>query len=195
MHFSCICTLSFLSICSGLWLCFLSLSLSLSDRLRMAPKLKSTPTRNPFRSGSSSSSDPPIPLLHVQFRDEKPHQDFSENFSKRGIHLKCHVILSDFSNTSLLDVIHTQGWESLCEISLRCPTMFIQEFYSNMHSIDTSVPQIVDIQRYTYRSHSGSYIRDTTYPMGSASWIPGCLRLRTMSKDELLSHFCETPSL
>ena len=26
--------------------------------------------------------------------------------------------------------------------------------------------------RYTYRSHSGSYIRDTTRPTGSASWLP-----------------------
>ena len=40
----------------------------LSDRLHMAPKRKSTPTRNPlgFR---SSSSDPPVPPLHVRFHD------------------------------------------------------------------------------------------------------------------------------
>ena len=73
----------------------------------MAPKRKFNPTRNPFRSWSSSSSDPLIPSLHVKFRDEKAHQDFFENFSKRGIHLERHVILSDFSNTPLPDVIHT----------------------------------------------------------------------------------------
>ena len=81
--------------------------LSLSDRLHIAPRRKSTPIRNPFLSGSSSSFDPPIPPLHVRFRDEKAHQDFSENFSKHGIHPERHVILSDFSDTPLLDVNHT----------------------------------------------------------------------------------------
>ena len=62
MHISCIRTLS-LSFCSRLWLCFLSLSLSLSfsDRLCMAPKCKSTLIQNLFRSGSSFSFD--LPLL------------------------------------------------------------------------------------------------------------------------------------
>ena len=123
MHISCICTFSFLSFCSRLWLCFLSLSLSLADRLHMAPKRKSTPIQNPFRSRSSSSSN--LPFTHIQFCDEKAYQDFSENFSKRDVHLEHHVILSDFSSTSFPDVIHTQGWESLCEIPLRCTTMFI----------------------------------------------------------------------
>ena len=86
------------------------------------------------------SSNPPIPPLHVQFCDEKAYQDFLENFSKRGVHSKCHVILLDFSDTPLPDVIHTWGWESLCEIPLRCPTVFIHEFYSNMHGINTSMP-------------------------------------------------------
>ena len=108
----------------------------------MAPKHNSTPSRNPLRSGTSSF-DPLVPLFHVRFRDEKAHQDFSENFSKRGVHPKRHVILSDFADTSLPDVIHTRGWESLCEIPLRCPTVFIQDFYSNMHGIDTSVPKFV----------------------------------------------------
>ena len=89
----------------------------------MAPKHKSTPIQNPFRSGASSSFN--LPFTHVQFCDEKAHQDFSENFSKHGIHLEHHVILSDFFETPLPDVIHTRGWESLCEISLRCSIVFI----------------------------------------------------------------------
>ena len=40
-------------------------SLSLSDRLRMAPKRKFTSTWNPFRFGLSSSFDPPGPPLHI----------------------------------------------------------------------------------------------------------------------------------
>ena len=106
----------------------------------MAPKRKSNPTRNPFRSRTSLSSNLPVPPLQVWFCDEKAHQDFSENVSKRGVHPKRYVILLDFADTPLLDVIHIQGWESLCEIPLRCPIMFVQDFYSNMHGIDTSVP-------------------------------------------------------
>ena len=72
MHFSCIHTLSFLSIfsvCDVSLFLPLSLSLSLSHRLRMAPKCKSTLARNPF--GSESSTDLPTPPLHVRFRDGK----------------------------------------------------------------------------------------------------------------------------
>ena len=61
-------------------MCFsLSLSLSLSDRLYMAPKRKSTPAQNHLGS-ESSSFDPPVPPLHVRFRDRKAQQDFLENF-------------------------------------------------------------------------------------------------------------------
>ena len=102
-----------------LWLCSVSVSVSvsLSRGLRMAPKRKSNLTRNPFRFGSSSSSNLLVPPLHVQFHDEKA--------SKRGVHPECHVILYDFGNTPLPDVIHTQGWESLCEIPLRYLIVFI----------------------------------------------------------------------
>ena len=117
-----------------------SLSLSLSDSLRMAPKHKSAPSQNPLRSRASSSNPTP---LHIRFCDEKARQDFSENFSKCGIHSECHVILLDFSDTALPTIIHSQGWESLCEIPVSCPTMIIQEFYSNMHGFDTSIPRIV----------------------------------------------------
>ena len=59
------------------------------------------------------------------------------------------MILSDFFNIPLPNVIHTRGWKSLCEIPLRCPMMFIQEFYSNMHGIDTFVPHFTTVLRGT----------------------------------------------
>ena len=59
------------------------------------------------------------------------------------------VILSDFSNTDLPIVIHSRGWESLCDILVTCPSVIIQEFYSNVLRIDTSIP------------HFFSRIRDT----------------------------------
>ena len=105
----------------------------------MVPKRKFTLSRNPFSPKSSSSFDP-VPLLHIRFHDGKALQDFLENFKKRGVHLEHHVILSDFCNTLLPDAIQNRGWESLCEIPLRCPFMYILEFYSNIHDINTSVP-------------------------------------------------------
>ena len=72
----------------------------------MAPKCKSTPSQNPLRSGASSSDPTPS---HVKFRDEKAKLDFSENFSRRGIHSKRQVVLLDFSDTDLLTVIHSRG--------------------------------------------------------------------------------------
>ena len=137
MHISCIRILSFLSFCFCLW-CVFSLSLSLLHRLCMALKHKSTPAWNPLGFGSSSSSD--TPHLQVWFHDVKAHQDFLENFQRWGVHLEHHVILSDFSNTPLPYVIRTWGWESLCEIPLRYLIMFIHEFYSNIHGIDTFIP-------------------------------------------------------
>ena len=97
----------------------LSLSLSLSPSfylvsLHMAPKRKSTPSWNPFHSGASSFSLPvDFTPFHVRFRDEKACTDFLENFSRRGIHSECQVILSNFSDTNLPTVIYSRGWESL----------------------------------------------------------------------------------
>ena len=167
----------------------------LSDRLHMAPKHKSTPTRNPlgFR---SSSSDPPVPPLHVRFYDGKAQQNFLKNFQRRDVHLECHVILSDFSNTPLPGVIRTRGWESIYEIPLRCPIVFIQEFYSNIHGIDTSVPQFAMTFIGTRIVVTPNLISEILHvPKVSQPNYPSCQHLRTVSKDELLSHSSETPSV
>ena len=73
----------------------------------MAPKCKTTPARNPLRSSASSSSDPSPPT--VRFRDDDAFKAFSENFSRRGIHSECQVVLSDFADTDLPSVIHSRG--------------------------------------------------------------------------------------
>ena len=115
-----------------------SLSLFLALVCSMAPKCKSTPSQNPLHSGVSSSSD--LTPSSIQFLDDEAQKDFSENFSRQGIHSEFHVILSNFSDTDLPTVIHSRGWESLYDISVTCPFVIIQEFYSNMHGINTSVP-------------------------------------------------------
>ena len=47
--------------------------------------------------------------------------------------------MANFTNTDLPNVIHSQGWESLCDNPVTCPLVLIQEFYSNIHGIDRSV--------------------------------------------------------
>ena len=90
MHFPCIRTLFSIYLiyfdCLGLFeLSFPSLPLFLFTLVvSIAPNRKSTPSQNPFRSGTSSSSDPT--LSHLQFRDDDAHKAFSENFSRCGIH-------------------------------------------------------------------------------------------------------------
>ena len=195
MHFSYIHTLSFLSILRGCdyVFCFSpSLSLSLSDSLRMAPKRKSAPSQNPFHSGASSSDSTPF---HIPFHDEKAYKDFSENFSRRGVRLERYMVLSDFSNTTLLTVIRSRGWESLCEIPVSCPTMIIQEFYSNMYGFDTSIPQFATQIRGTCIVVTPELISEILHiPQVGHPDYPACPHLRTVFKDELLSLFCETPS-
>ena len=104
----------------------------------MAPKHKSTPVQNPLHSGASSSTDPSPST--ARFCDDDSFKAFSENFSRQGIHSERQVLMSDFADTDLPSVIHSRGWESLCDVPLTCPLMLIQEFYSNMHGIDRSVP-------------------------------------------------------
>ena len=103
----------------------LSLSLSFLFMLvvSMTPKLKSALSWNPLRSGASSSFDPTP--SSIRFHDKDARKDFSGNFSRRGVYSKCRVILVDFADTDLLDVIHSRGWESLCDVLVTCPFVLI----------------------------------------------------------------------
>ena len=73
--------------------------------------------------------------------------------------------------------------------------MFIQEFHSNIHRIDTSIPQFA-------RTFRGRSIVVTSNLIFEVLHVPRVALLdylsydclQTMSRDELLSHFCETPS-
>ena len=120
-----------------------------------------------FHSGSSSSFD--HPPLHVRFCDEKAQQDFFENFSKCGVlwyySTQCH------SHSGM----RISMWDTL-EVSYRDNTGVPLQ-YAWYQYLCNSV--CYDSQRYTYCSHFGSCIRDTTCPAGSASWLP-CL---SVSKD------------
>ena len=159
----------------------------------MAPKRKSTLARNPFRSSASSSSDPSP--SHIRFRDDNAFKAFLENFSRQGIHSEHQVIFSDFADTDLPSIILNRGWESLCDILVTCPLVLIQEFYSNMHKIDRLVPLFFTRVRGTRIPITPQLVADVLQVLRVKfpNYL-GCERLRTVSKDELKSTFCERPS-
>ena len=64
-----------------------------------------------------------------------------------------------------------------------------------MHGIDTSVPHFFYRVRGTHIIVTPKIVSAVLHiPKVAHLDYPGCKRLRTMSKDELSSHFCETPS-
>ena len=167
----------------------LSLSHSFTLVVSMAPKRKSTPAQNPLHSGASSSSD--SAPLNLRFRDGDAHKAFTKNFSRRGVHSERQVILEDLADTDLPSVIHSRGWESLCDVPVTCPLVLIQEFYSNMHGIDRSVPLFFTRVRGTRIPVTPQLVADVLrVPRIEFPDYPSCERLRTVSKDELISAFC-----
>ena len=159
----------------------------------MTSKRKSTPAWNPLHSGASSSSDPSP--SNVRFCDDDAFKAFSENLSRRGIHSERQVVLLDFADTDLPSVIHSRGWESLCDVSVTCPLVLIQEFYSNMHGIDHLVLLFFIRVRGTRIPITPQLVADVLrVPRIEFLDYPGYERLRTVFRDELMSAFCERPT-
>ena len=194
MHFPCIRTLfSYMwyiwiawdfSDCSSLLLPLNLFTLVMS----MTPKRKSTPARNPLHSNASSSTDPSPST--VRFRDDDAFNAFSKNFSRQGIHSERQVILSDFADTDLPSVIHSRGWESLCDVPVTCPLVLIQEFYSNMHGVDCSVPLFFTCIWGTHIHVTSQLVADVLYvPRIEFADYPNYEHLRIVSRDELISSF------
>ena len=74
--------------------------------------------------------------------------------------------------------------------------MFIHEFYSNIHGIDTFIPQFAT----TFRGIHIVVTLDLISEVLHVPWIahpnyPDYEHFQTVSRDELLSHFFETPSI
>ena len=121
-------------------------------------------------------------------------KDFSKNFSQQGVHLERRVILADFVDADLPTVIHSRGWESLCDVPVTCPSMLIQEFYSNMHGFDFLVPFFSTRIRGTRIVVIPQLVANVLHvPRVEHLDYPGYERLRTMSKDEMISAFYEHP--
>ena len=159
----------------------------------MAPKRKSTPARNSLRSDASSFTDHSPST--VWFRDDDAFKAFSKNFSRRGIHSEHQVVLSDFADIDLPSVIHNRGWESLCNVPVTCPLVLNQEFYSNMHGIDRLVPLFFTLVPGTRIPITPQLVADVLrVPRIEFPDYPSCQCLRTVSRDELMSSFCERPT-
>ena len=138
-----------------------------------------------MRSRASASSSDPTPSS-IRFFDEDARKDFSENFSRRGVHSKHRVILADFADTNLPDVIHNQGWESLCDVPVTCPSVLIQEFYSNIHGIDSSVPLFHTRVRGKCIVVTPELVFDVLrVPRVEHPDYPGCKGLKAMKKKKL----------
>ena len=162
--------------------------------MSLAPKRKSIPARNPLHSGASTSFDHAPLSLH--FRNNDAHKAFTEKFSRRGIHSKHRVILGHFADTDLPTIIHSWEWKSRCDKPVTCPFVLIQEFYSNMHRIDHSIPHFVTQVRGISIPITPQLVADVLrVPKIEFPDYPSCECLRTVSKNELMSVFCERPAL
>ena len=106
-----------------LFVSFFLLSILFTFVVSMTPKRKSTLAQNLLCSDASSSFD--SAHLSLRFCDDDAHKAFSKNFSRCSIHSECQVILVDFADTDLPTVIHSRGWESLCDVLVTCPLMLI----------------------------------------------------------------------
>ena len=101
----------------------------------------------------------------------------------------------DFADTELPTIIHNRGWESLCDVSVICSTVLIQDFYSNMHGFDFSVPLFSTHVRGTCIVVTPQLVADVLHvPRVKHPDYPSCERLWTVSKDEMISTFYERPA-
>ena len=112
------------------------------------------------------------------------------------IHSERQVILSDFPHTPLPGAISSQGWASLCEKPSGCPNVFIQEFYSNMHAIDTFVPWFTMVFHGTRIVVTSDFISEVLQvPRMDRPDYPSHRRISSISRNKLASLFCEKAML
>ena len=103
--------------------------------------------------------------------------------------------MADFADTDLPIIIHSRGWESLCDVPFTCPSMLIQEFYSHMHGFDFSVSLFSTRIRGMRIVVTPQVVADVLHvPRVEHPDYPGCEPLRTVSKDEMISAFCKHPT-
>ena len=104
--------------------------------------------------------------------------------------------MANFTDTDLPTVIHSRGWESLCDVSVTCPSVLIQEFYSNMYGFDFLVPLFSTRIRGTHIIVTPQLVVDVLYvPRIKHPDYPDCERVRTVSKNEMISVSVSAPQI
>ena len=103
--------------------------------------------------------------------------------------------MADFAYTDLPTIIHSRGWESLCDFPITFLSVLILECYSNMHGFDFLVPLFSTRVRGTRIVVTSQLVADVLHILRveHPDYL-GCEHLRTMSKDEMISTFCECPA-
>ena len=101
----------------------------------------------------------------------------------------------DFADINLPTVIHSRGWESLCDVPVTCPSVLIQEFYFNMHRFDFSVPLFSTRVQGTHIVITPQLAADVLHGwrVEHPDYL-GCERLRIVSKDKMISAFYKRPA-
>ena len=83
----------------------------------------------------------------------------------------------------------------MCDVPVTCSSVLIQEFYSNMYGFDFLVPLFSTHVRGTRIVVTSLLVADVLHvPRVKHPDYPGCERLRTVSKHEMISAFCECPA-
>ena len=86
------------------------------------------------------------------------------------------------------------GSHCLCDVSVTSPSMLILEFYSNMHGLDSSIPFFITHVRGMRIIVTPNIVSEVLHvSMVEHLDYPSCECLRTVSKDEMISTFCEHP--
>ena len=102
--------------------------------------------------------------------------------------------MANFADTDLPTVIHSWGWESLCDVPVTCLIVLIQEFYSNMQGFDFSVPLFSTCDQGMRIVVTLQLVADVLHvPRVEHPDYPGCERLQTVSKNEMIFAFCKRP--
>ena len=84
---------------------------------------------------------------------------------------------------------------SILTSTLSCPFVIIQEFYSNMHGLDYSIPHFITRVQGIRIVVTPDLISEVLHvPRVEFVDYPDYPRLQTISKDKLMSFFYETPS-
>jgi len=149
----------------------------------MTPKRKSASSRNPLHFGASSSSD--LTPSSIWFRDKDARKDFSEN-------------AESFWRTSLT---LTYSMSFTVGVGSHCVTFWSHILPCWSRSFTPTCMNSI-LQYLSFIRVRGMRIVVTLELVSDVLYVPRvehpdypeCERLRTMSKDEMISSFCKHPS-